>query len=174
MVKESNEINAGNNQNRKKTDMATRIVSAIVILLMSIILFVGILIVLKHDSPEYALYMTANDIKENGVECLGDHLSNRAKDKIGHMYRNNGVEGIIISMLEGYANEHLSEATLKSYKFTHKNIKSAEAELIIEYKGVNLTVIIYMVKENGRWLIDDVCLPQAITGAAKLISGFID
>lgn len=166
-------IKAGNSQNRKRNEIVKKIVPFTLFWVMMICIFVGVMIVKIQGSPEYALYMTAKDIEDRGIEGIRDHLSDRAMAKyddiIDKNHCNNGIVGnVLVYVIEGYAKKHLSEVSIKSYEFTKKEVAFAEINLLIEYKGVNITVIIDMVRTDGKWLIDDVSLPNAVKGVAKL------
>lgn len=167
------------------------IVSAVLAVLIAVA--IGVFMYIKA-SPEWALKEIISDVKADGIDGLKAHSTDsfcKKIDKIENYAKEKGIgtsdedeeEGSKsrLDLLKDSAKEYFAARLLTrikdidwSLEDIKKSKKSADVVISFDYsKDLNGTFEINMIKEGGKWKINDVDLSKCIGSALKsLVSLF--
>ena len=184
-----------NEEKKPKKKMRTRtkvIIAVSAVLAVLIAVAVGVFMYIKA-SPEWALKEIVSDIKSDGIEGLKAHsteafckkiekIENYAKEKgIGTSSGDDGQDTKSrLQYLKEDAKKYIAAELLSKIKDIDWGLedvrhgrKSADVVVTFDYsKDLNGTFEINMVKEGGKWKIDNVDLSKCIGSALKSILSF--
>ncbi len=137
----------------------------IILSLTAVLVLAGGLFALSLlNSPEYALIMLVEDVTKNGLASLDAHMTGTAKETWNKVNRLIGhpLTGLLANQLGLLQKaEQVSESLDMNVTLGKvvRDMDEATVTLQLNGKGFDGPVDLYMVWQNGQWLISDVSFP---------------